>query len=430
MPSRAVNLRLCIMMFLEYAVRGMWYPFLANYLSTNRINHGLEFTAAQTGWVLGFAGALGSVTAPLLAGRIADRYLNAEKALAILHCIAGALLFINAASTTFSAFLLIMICFSLAYAPTQSLTNSLALSHLIDPEHNYPRTRMWGTMGWIVSSSLFTYVVLRSPNLSTNVGRIPLAMRTAGALAIVYAAYAWFLLPKTPPADSTPGRLFPIQALRLLRIPSVLVLTLIAVPVSAIHTAYYLNIGPFLASVVGIPLKWVGPTLALAQVSEVVCLFVLGTALKRLGYRAILIFGILAQAVRFVIFAANPPAAIVCVALMLHGVAFACFFTTATLYIERVSPPGIRHSTQMVFGIVLFGLGPALAGPYSEFFDHMQSSAAHLPDYWFIWSTQAAVAAGCAALVAIGFFPTRVGQPGQVVSLNPAAARSIPLEAE
>jgi hypothetical protein len=60
MLSRTITLRLCVMMFLEYAVRGMWYPFLANYLSADRADHGLAFTAGQTGWVLGFAGALGA----------------------------------------------------------------------------------------------------------------------------------------------------------------------------------------------------------------------------------------------------------------------------------------------------------------------------------------------------------------------------------
>jgi nucleoside transporter len=399
-PS-STNLRLGVMMFLEYAVRGMWYPFLANYLTTARANHGLGFTSGQTGWVMGFAGALGGITAPIIGGRIADRYLNAERALAILHFVAGILLFINAASTTFTAFFLIMICFSIAYAPTQALTNSLALSHLTDREHGYPRVRLWGTIGWIVTSSLFTYVVLRSTNNATNVGRIPMALRLAGAMAIGYAAYAFFLLPKTPPSDTSHSPLLPTRALALLKHPSVIVLTLAAIPVSAIHTAYYLNIGPFLSDVVGIPLKMVGPTLAIAQLSEVACLYILSKMLKRFGYGTILTFGIVAQALRFVIFAINPPAAVVCISLTLHGVAFACFFTTATLYIERVSSPDIRHSTQTVFGIVLFGIGPALAGPYSAMFDHMVIHG--LPNFKAIWWTQAAIAIACAMMVVLFF---------------------------
>jgi nucleoside transporter len=410
MTDRPLNttLRLCVMMFLEYAVRGMWYPFLANYLSASRADRGLGFTAGQSGWVLGFAGALGAVAAPFVAGRIADRYLNAERALAILHFIAGCLLFLNASSTSFERFLLIMICFSLAYAPTQSLANSLAFSHLTDREHTYPRVRMWGTLGWIVTSALFTYVVLRAPDRASNIARIPQAMRAAGVMAIAYAAYAFFLLPKTPPADVQPGPILPTRALSLLRNPSVLLLCVLAIPVAAIHTAYYLNIGPFLSGVVGIRLKMVGPVLAIAQTSEVLCLFMLGPVLKQMGYTWILTFGIAAQALRFAIFAVNPPVLIVCTALALHGVAFACFFTTATLYIERVSPPDIRHSTQTCFGMVLYGLGPALAGPYSQIFDHMvrHTATGTVPDFHAIWWTQAGIAGVCALSIGFGFRPS------------------------
>ena len=402
---RSIVIRLCVMMFLEYAVRGMWYPFLANYLTAARSDRGLAFTAGQAGWILGFAGAFGALLAPVLVGRTADRYVNAEKALGILHCLAGALLILNASSTTFPMFLLVMLAFSVVYAPTQSLTNSLALSHLEDREHTYPRTRMWGTIGWIVTSALFTYVVLRASDRATNIGRIPQAMRMAGCMAIAYAAFAFFALPSTPPSDAAPAPLLPLRALALLRHRSVLTLTLVAIPVGAIHTAYYLNIGPFLSDAVGIPLRMVGPTLAIAQLSEVGCLFILGPMLKRFGYTTVLAFGVSGQALRFAIFALHPPAFVVCTALTLHGIAFACFFTTATLYIERMSPPEIRHSTQTVFGFVMFGLGPALSGLYARLFDQMlvRTSAGLMPNYTAIWWTQSAIAVLCAVPVVLVF---------------------------
>jgi predicted MFS family arabinose efflux permease len=248
-------------------------------------------------------------------------------------------------------------------------------------------------------------VVLRAPDRATNIGRIPQAMRVAGVLAIGYAMYAFFVLPKTPPRSSAPTPLLPLRALGLLRHRSVAVLTLVAIPVAAIHTAYYLNIGPFLSSVVGIPLRMVGPTLAIAQLSEVGCLFVLGPMLKRHGYATILIFGILAQAIRFTVFAIDPPALIVCIALALHGVAFACFFTTATLYIERMSPPEIRHSAQTVFGIVMFGLGPALSGLYADLFNGfvLHTASGTTPNFRMIWWVQAIIAAGCAIPVVLFF---------------------------
>ena len=408
MAHRSITIRLCLMMFLEYAVRGMWYPYLANYLRAPRSLHGLGFTSGQTGWVLGFANALGAFTAPIIAGQVADRYFNAERALAVLHCLAACLLFANASSTAFWPFFCVMLCFSIAYVPTQSLTNSLALSHLTDRQHSYPRVRMWGTLGWITTSALFTYIVLRSGDHATNIARIPWAMRAAAVTAICYAAYAFFALPATPPGDSGAGPLLSFEWLSVLREPSAVALMLIALPIAAIHTAYYFNIGPYLSSVVGVPLRFVGPTLAIAQLSEVFFLFALGPLLRRFGFKTVLMAGAAAQALRFVIFALKLPSAVEIAALSLHGVAFACFFTTAVLYIEHLFPSRIRHSAQTVIGIALFGLGPALAGPYSQLFDRFATQpAASQPatDFSAIWWTQAGVALASAVAILLFFRP-------------------------
>ena len=404
--SRSVTVRLCVMMYLEFAVRGMWYPYLANYLTAGRNGGGLGFTPGQAGWVVGLANAVGAVAAPFVGGRLADRHLNAERALAALHVLAAGLLFANASSRSFVAFGLLMVAFSLAYAPTQSLCTSLAVSHLDDRERQFPRVRLWGTVGWITTSAVFTLAVLRSDDAATNVARIPMAMRAAGVMAVAYAAFAFALLPKTPPTAAA-GRASLGAAFGLFRDRSVLALTLVAIPVSMLDTAYYLNVGPFLNRVVGVPLRWVGPTMALAQVSEVGCLFVLGPALQKLGYRRVLTIGAAAEAVRFVVFAVDPPAAVVCVALTLHGVAFACFFTTAVLYVQRVAPPAVRHSAQTVFGIALFGLGPAAAGVYSQLIDRASGHAAGGPvtDFRPTWWAQAALATACVAAVAVLFRP-------------------------
>jgi hypothetical protein len=43
--THSIQTRLYIMMLLEYAVRAMWYPYLANYLTSPRLDHGLGFTS-------------------------------------------------------------------------------------------------------------------------------------------------------------------------------------------------------------------------------------------------------------------------------------------------------------------------------------------------------------------------------------------------
>ena len=58
----------------------------------------------------------------------------------------------------------------------------------------------------------------------------------------------------------------------------------------------------------------------------------------------------------------------------------------------------------MVFGIVLFGLGPALAGPYSQIFDHFTINGQK--NFVAIWTIQAIVA-GASALAIVLFFRER-----------------------
>src|SRR6202167_3592857 len=87
---------LSLMMFLQYAVWGVWLPYLANYLMGPVDQGGLGFTGAQVGWILGLAASIGPVSAPFLAGQIADRFINAEKYLALLLISGGVVKFVTA----------------------------------------------------------------------------------------------------------------------------------------------------------------------------------------------------------------------------------------------------------------------------------------------------------------------------------------------
>src|SRR4051794_1601411 len=87
--SRVPFVRLSLMMFLQYAVWGVWLPILAKYFATPTEGGGLGFTQGQIGWILGLAGSIGACSAPFIAGQLADRIMNAERALGLM-LIAGA----------------------------------------------------------------------------------------------------------------------------------------------------------------------------------------------------------------------------------------------------------------------------------------------------------------------------------------------------
>ena len=63
----ALNARLSLMMFLQYAIWGAWLPILYPFLTGHR-----AFTLEQCGLCLS-AGAVGAIVGPFLAGQVADR---------------------------------------------------------------------------------------------------------------------------------------------------------------------------------------------------------------------------------------------------------------------------------------------------------------------------------------------------------------------
>ena len=79
-----LKFRLSLMMFLQYAVWGVWLPVLGGYLGSPLEKGGLGFSGGQIGMILGTAGACGAILAPFIAGQVADRLMNAEKALGLL----------------------------------------------------------------------------------------------------------------------------------------------------------------------------------------------------------------------------------------------------------------------------------------------------------------------------------------------------------
>jgi nucleoside transporter len=394
------------MMFLQYAVQGVWMPYLSNYLQANPAKGGLGFTGGQVGWILGLAGAIGALAAPFIAGQIADRYLNGERALGLLLLVAGVAYYVTAYQTQFLPFLAIAIIFSIAYQPTLSITNSVAFAHLKNPERTFPPLRMLGTVGFIVASNLFPMLWLSTPDEKVNTARVVDSLKVAGVMSVAYAAFCILMLPKTPPKQNVARPLAFVEAFGLFRHRGFAWIMILSLPIAIIHSAYFIRMAPFLTDAIGLKQKHVGPAMSLGQGSEILCLLALGFLLKRLGYKMVLAIGAAAYALRFVIFAVGGPKPLVIAAIALHGVCFSCFLAAAYVYVERVAPADARHSAQTVFGMVVLGIGPVLAGFYNEYWDRFSRvvEGARVQAYSQFWWTQAAIAA-VSLLLLLAMFP-------------------------
>src|SRR5262245_66486680 len=114
----ALNIRLSVMFFLQYAIWGAWLPLLWEFLSGHR-----QFTPSEISDMFA-VGALGNIIAPFVAGQIADRYFSTERFLGISHLIGAGLVWQLPSLDTYHSFLLFSLLYSLVYLRTLSLTHS------------------------------------------------------------------------------------------------------------------------------------------------------------------------------------------------------------------------------------------------------------------------------------------------------------------
>jgi len=385
--------KLSLMMFLEFFIWGAWLPLIFGYLPS------LGFSALQQSWILN-AFTIGSFAAMFFSTQFADRNFAAEKFVAFSQLVGGlailGLAFIHAPdpaaslaagaappSAPFVPFFLLMLVHSLFYVPTISITNSIAFAHLKDPRHEFPRVRLWGTIGWIAASWPFIFVLadwakipaMNEVGFVAWIGKV-LGTSKTGAAALAATRYTFLAagiaslvlaalsltLPHTPPRKASEGaeRFAWLEAMKLLKVPFVLVLFIATFVDAAVHQCYFIWTNSFLQHV-GIKVNWVMPVMSLGQFAEIGTMAVLGGVIARLGWRKTMVIGILGHALRFGIFALVPSGPVVVASILLHGICYAFFFATVYIFVDEFFPKDARSSAQGLFNFLILGFGPFVA---------------------------------------------------------------------
>jgi nucleoside transporter len=339
--------RLSVMMFLEYFIWGSWLPLLALYLSRF-----LGFSGTDIGWIFATL-AIASVTAVFISGQVADRHLSTEKFLAVSHVIGGLAMLSLPFQKSFWPFFVAMLVHNLMYVPTLSLTNSICFHHLKDAQKQFGIVRLWGTIGWIVASWPFV-VILRGKTGPELESALTWIFWMAGGASIALALYS-LSLPHTPPARS--GKNAPLEAIKFLAVPAFLVLFIVTFLDSLVHACYFQWTSPFL-SAIGVPENLIMPAMSIGQLAEIGTMATLGFFIKRLGWRKIMVFGILGHAFRFAIYALGGPVWLVVSSNIVHGFCYAFFFASVYIFVDEYFPQDARASAQGLFNLLILGLGP------------------------------------------------------------------------
>jgi nucleoside transporter len=403
--------RLSVMMFLEFFIWGGWFVTMGSYLGTT-----LSASGAQIG--LAYATqSWGAIIAPFIFGLIADRYFNAERVLAVAHLAGGVLLLAIARSGTFAGFYPLLLAYMILYMPTLALVNSVAFRQLRDPSREFSTIRVWGTVGWIVAGLCISYLFAWDSSGSIAHGALRNTFVMCGVASLVLGFYS-LTLPKTPPATDRTARpqlrdILGLEALRLLANRNFLIFFVSSILICIPLAFYYQNANQFLTEL-HVPNATGKQTLG--QMSEVLFMLLIPVFLNRFGMKTTLLVGMLAWALRYILFAfgnAGDLVSLLLIGIALHGVCYDFFFVSGQIYIDSKAGPQIKSAAQGLITLATYGAGMLIgfwaAGRITDYYalaDHYAQGtqgAASAHDWKSIWQFPAAFAAVIFVLFALAF---------------------------
>lgn len=407
----SVQVRLFLMMVLQLAVWGAWAPKLFPYMGL------LGFAPWQQSLV-GSCWGVAALAGMFFSNQFADRNFAAERFMAVSHLLSGLALIGVAFSTTFWPFFACYMVYSLLYVPTLSVSNSIAFANLKDPAKQFGAVRMGGTVGWMLVSWPFIFLL----GAKADADQIRWIFLVAATVSFALAAYS-LTLPHTPPRREAEGvdRLAWRRAVKLLGVPFVGVLFLVTFIDSVIHNGYFVMADGFLTNRVGIAGNLSMLVLSLGQLAEIATMLVLGPVLVRLGWRITMVIGVLGHAARFAVFAFFADSLPVIIAVqLLHGICYAFFFATVYIFVDAAFPKDVRSSAQGLFNLLILGIGsvvasflfPTLIGRLTTKVTDVGGTELQIVDYQTLFLVPTGMALVAVLLLALFFHPpTRGPEP-------------------
>lgn len=339
--------RLSIMMFLQFFTWGTWFSSLGAALNTHQLGN---FIGGAYG-----SAPIAAIFAPLFLGLIADRYFASERVMGVLMLVAGGIMCLIpgvAAKGEASGNLMVWLILGhlLCYMPTLGLGNTIAFTH-ITSQQDFPRVRVWGTIGWIVAG-LFVGAMGWSNEFQ---------IFWLGAISSFLLGIFCFALPHTPPPMK--GKPMDLRSLLMLDafglfadlnfLIFAVCSTLICVPLAYYYgsTSTFLNHTGFAQS---------AATMTIGQMSEIIFMLLIPFFFRRLGLKLMILTGMGCWVIRYALFAYGAPDQVtwmLLLAIALHGICYDFFFVTGFMYTDQKAPEAIRGQAQGLLVFLTQGIG-------------------------------------------------------------------------
>ena len=354
------------MNFLQFAVWGAYLTSMGGFLSSIGIG-------SNIGWFYSIQGVV-SIFMPAIIGIIADRWVEAQRLMAICHAIAAAAMgyvgyIAMNGGVTFAdifPFYTLSVAF---YMPTLALSNSVSYNALeiahLDTITAFPPIRVFGTVGFIVSMWIVDLVGVQHSYEQFFV---------SAGWEVLLVAYALTLPHCTIKKDASHKDLidaFGLRAFKLFkegRIATFFIFSMLLGVCLQITNGYANTfISSFEADEAfkgSFFVEHANILISLSQLSETFCILLIPFFMKHFGIKRVMLIAMFAWVLRYGFFAIGYPVMPgiiwLTLSMIVYGVAFDFFNISGSLFIDNYTDSSIRSSAQGLFFLFTNGLGASL----------------------------------------------------------------------
>jgi nucleoside transporter len=157
--------------------------------------------------------------------------------------------------------------------------------------------------------------------------------------------------------------------------------------------------------------------MSLGQASEVFFMLIIPFAYKRYGVKNIIIIGLLAWIVRFLLFGygnASSGVWMFYIAILLHGVCYDFFFVTGQIYTDHKAGEKIKAQAQGLITLATYGIGmfigSIISGKVKDLYTTQGEATMAITNWLKVWLVPAGIAA-IVLLLFLLFFNDRKSAP-------------------
>jgi len=331
-----------IFYFFFYSAIACIFPFLALFYQ------GIGLSGSQIGLLTGLSPLIGMISTPFWTGT-ADATHRHKTILivAILGAIAAAL---TISRLTSFLWLVPVVClYAFLGAPITALVDSATMSMLGERRDRYGRIRLWGTVGWGVTA----------PVVGGLIERFGIHWSFWGYALLLFAGLLVAL--RIPFQQSRTATAF-MHGVRTLLSNRRWMFFLVVVFICGIGMASINNYLFIYMESLGSSESLMGLALTVSTLSEIPVLFFADRMMRRFGTRGMLVLAMTVIGARLLLYSVTSLPWAVLVIQLLHGLTFGPIYVAGVAYADQVAPPGMKATTQGMFGSTLMGFGAATGG--------------------------------------------------------------------